>query len=459
MLCNFQPTNQTGVYRCRRCDFTLPVASPHAPQGVRRRCDVIDLRGVSLPRMRRSAKVWNASQAVAEFVARPGFVSPEAYRARLAICQPCEHRDGNTCALCGCRLALKARMRAWHCPIAKWQGDAAPNPRALDLARARNQQMRRMLIRFPHGFGDAVQLTSVLSHLRRLHSGWHFDVACKRGADSLFHGLASRTFVTDVPGSPRPERQKYTVDHTPPWLEPAQCYADSPGTKAERCLRETFGLEPIEELCRYSIQTTDADRRRAATFLNELPCEEHDGGRFPVVLIHYQGNSARAAKNLDHATMRPVLNVVRDRGFVPVILDWEKPLRSPLIDQKKVFCPNRDHPIWRGLKTGDGATLAALVEQSALVIGIDSGPEHVAAATTTPTIVVWRRLHPYHYFGLAKNVLHLVPRQHVTFLRGQRDKGLAYFENNYRYAVYAKNLRRSLPDVVRHALTEICSSE
>ena len=37
-------------------------------------------------------------------------------------CQPCEffRASDNRCAKCGCYLALKTRLEAWHCPAGKW---------------------------------------------------------------------------------------------------------------------------------------------------------------------------------------------------------------------------------------------------------------------------------------------------------------------------------------------------
>jgi hypothetical protein len=54
--------------------------------------------------------------------ATSGFtVADEAEVARrLAICRGCPNwRDGR-CAICGCALAWKVRMRTEHCPIDQW---------------------------------------------------------------------------------------------------------------------------------------------------------------------------------------------------------------------------------------------------------------------------------------------------------------------------------------------------
>ena len=88
--------------------------------------------------------------------------------------------------------------------------------------------------------------------------------------------------------------------------------------------------------------------------------------------------------------------------------------------RRAVHNPHADEELWGGTGTGDAEALAALIEHSALLVGVDSGPLHVAGATTTPTVGVWLRHHPLHYFGLADNVLHLVPDRHETHVRGDR---------------------------------------
>lgn len=66
-------------------------------------------------------QAWNLAAAVAAFVADGGqVVSAEQYRARLAICDACEHRAGHRCGPCGCFVALKAKPRSQRCPIDKW---------------------------------------------------------------------------------------------------------------------------------------------------------------------------------------------------------------------------------------------------------------------------------------------------------------------------------------------------
>lgn len=67
------------------------------------------------------SRPWNLAKALKDFVADGcKTLSVEDYQRRLEICAACPHRERNTCGICGCRLSLKARGRAFQCPLDKW---------------------------------------------------------------------------------------------------------------------------------------------------------------------------------------------------------------------------------------------------------------------------------------------------------------------------------------------------
>ncbi len=73
----------------------------------------------AMPPLREQA--WNLVRSLADFVADGcKTVSEDQYRQRLEICDGCDQRRGNRCRQCGCRLSLKARGRAFRCPLSKW---------------------------------------------------------------------------------------------------------------------------------------------------------------------------------------------------------------------------------------------------------------------------------------------------------------------------------------------------
>jgi ADP-heptose:LPS heptosyltransferase/SAM-dependent methyltransferase len=322
----------------------------------------------------------------------------------------------------------------------------APTRHKPDLPVIAETPAKTVLIEFRHGLGDAVQFTSVLKHLKHLHPDWVIDVAALRGKHSAYHGLCRKVLVlNEDPVNKSAYQHVYPLD----WHECRTAHADSPSTKPARCLLEVFGLNPIPELCRYEIQQHEHPRQAARAALTEYcPAGPLPNGRFPAVLVHYQGNTSGDRKDLPHDLIREVCEVTLKAGFVPVILDWDR--RSPLIDNVKIFNPGADHALWGGRHTGDAEILAALIEASSLMIGVDSGPLHAAGATTTPTIGVWTQHHPVHFFDLADNVMHLVPGDHEKLAAGK--PALAYFSKNYRHQIY-KQLYVDLPALTQSLLT------
>jgi FkbM family methyltransferase len=291
------------------------------------------------------------------------------------------------------------------------------------------------LIVFPHGLGDAVQLTCVVRHLRHYHPDWIIDIAALKGKHSAFGGLADKVYVLD---HEEPPLSGYDQVHRLEWREPAECYDGKPSTKAEKCLLEVFALEPIAELSRYSIHIGSSASAAAGQYLQDISGPPSSGGRFRTVMIHYEGNTAVREKNLFHPVVQAICHAACSVSYIPVILDWDR--RSPLPDGKTIFCPDANHPLWLGYGTGDAERLAALIELSSLFIGIDSGPQKVAGATTTPTLAVWIAHHPIHYYGLANNVTHLVPEAIDGFLRGgpaSQINGSKAFNTFYKHATYS----------------------
>jgi len=305
---------------------------------------------------------------------------------------------------------------------------------------------RRVLIEFRHGLGDAIQFTIVLRHLRELRPDWEVDVATLIGKHSAFTGLCRRTVVLDrdsVDASQYHER--FQLD----WHEARDGSDQWPSTKATRCLQEVFGITPVPALCRYVVPRGEPARVVAEKYLASVcPAGPDANGKYPALLIHYEGNTSAERKNLPHEVIREVCEVALRSGWTPIILDWDR--RSPLVDNQRIFNPGADHELWGGHGTGDAEALAALIDASRLMIGIDSGPLHVAGATDTPTIGVWTRHHPVHFFDLAENVTHFVPGDHEQLVYHAR--ALPYFRHHYRHQVY-KQLLVELPAYVESLLT------
>ncbi|HEY3967087.1 MAG TPA: hypothetical protein VGM05_21180, partial [Planctomycetaceae bacterium] len=309
--------------------------------------------------------------------------------------------------------------------------------------------MSNVLIRFRHGLGDAVQLTVVLRHLAAERPDWSIDVQTQTGKETAFRGLCRRAFCRD-----RDRQKNYDLVFDLDWPEPAEAYGcDVPATKAERCLREVFQISPRKELCSYLVRVDAESQVRAENYARSIAtC--NDNGRYRVVLVHYEGNTATSAKNLIHDEVADVCRLVHQSGYIPVILDWDD--RSPLPrDMPEIVCPDSRHSLWMGLGVGDAATITALAALSTLCIGIDSGPQKCFGASGSPTIAVWRGHHPINYYGLNPNVRHLVPHDHARLIYGDqaaRERGNRIFAEVYKFSTYSEQFRDALLHEVESAL-------
>ena len=133
-----------------------------------------------------------------------------------------------------------------------------------------------------------------MQHLRHYHPDWQVDVAALVGKHSAFHGLCRNVYVLERDRIPRAYDRTFDLE----WHECHSSYADSPSSKAERCLREVFQLSPLPELCTYRIHAGDNARALAQAYLEEIGGDRpRRGEKFPTVLIHYEGNNSADKKN------------------------------------------------------------------------------------------------------------------------------------------------------------------
>ncbi len=340
----------------------------------------------------------------------------------------------------------------------------------------------RVLLKSSHGLGDNVQLSCVLQHLAKHRPDWQIDVASQIGKHSVFHGQCRKSWILGREPIPEYEYQVFNLG----WYECYSVYSDSPCTKVCNCLREVFGIAPEMPLLKYRIQVGDEAREVTRRYLQDI-CETAFGasavaevarlqpasallnsgailncgqfsyearpnshefryrpnsgefdcgkGRFPVVAIHYEGNTSAHKKNLAQRQVAPLCRELLLHGYTPLILDWDR--RSSLPDQKTIFCPGvGPGDVWDNIGTGDAERLAALIGQCALFIGVDSGPLHVAGATDTPTLGVWKAHSPLQFYDLCSNVTHLVPEDWRTVPPCQQAHAAKFFAEHYAYRTY-----------------------
>lgn len=264
---------------------------------------------------------------------------------------------------------------------------------------------KSLLIRFPHGLGDCVQLLHVLDQLREAWPDLAIDVQVRPGCEGLFAGHCRSVFRLDDP-APIGACDHVVRLH---WPEAGRCYEGLPGTKATRTLIEVFGVMP--RVVRPTLE------------LEAWPMPMPRGRR---VVLHYQGHSSKDRKDLPEDVVRRLVEFLLDNGVRVDVLDWDRTSTLP----DGAMCRRADLP-------KDGAMTASLIDQADLFIGIDSGPAKLAQLTATRSLVVWTGMHPYHFAEPVGEVTHLVPADHLKLLRGDDiTPGAEYFGEHYQHETY-----------------------
>lgn len=294
-----------------------------------------------------------------------------------------------------------------------------------------------ILLKFKHGLGDAVQFTIVLRHLKKYNPNWTVDVACLYGKHTAVIGHCNRVILID---KEKIDESKYDRVIDIGWWECYRQYKGMPSTKVELCLDDVFNINADPSISDYVINYNPSST--VLEYLEHI-CrgKKKIDNKYPVALIHYQGNSSSDNKNIPHDIIDAYCSALVNWGIVPVIFDWDK--RSSIPNDKTIFCPNVNNIIWNNAGTGDAATILNLIDLSCLFVGIDSGPQKVAGASKTPSIGLWTKHHPINYFTHASNMTHLVPTNHEHYIHGSENGAIDFFKANYKYKIY-NNLAESL---------------
>lgn len=435
--------------RCRKCGPLLkhdgqPVLLRLRPDGslppIRANCQTLDLAALGGEFSVKGAERAEPRPLCAHLGPQVGESECAGCRGNVRVKQyACHGPPGGVTTIAGCGTC------AHYQPVGQ-----VFNP----SSSGRLQTCPTLLLRFTCGLGDHIQLTVLLQHVRALYPHVAVDLACHASKATGFveAGLVRAVYNigSEPAGSYDAERRLY-------WHEPATCYADSPSTKAERCLKEIFGIAPREEFCSYKIGVSQEAIGRAHDWL------EQTFDRRPFVLWHYQGHTARGAKNITEPAIARGIQAAAQAGHGSLVLDFDR--QSTLVqcgvrsaergvDRPRVHFLRGDAPL--GIYGGaDAETLGAIACCAALCVGIDSGPGKVMSASGAPTILLWDLMHPLHYAGLNHNVLHVVRRGHERSLYGDeqaRRAGLAYFHEHYRYRLLARNYEHDLPVLVEEML-------
>lgn len=249
-----------------------------------------------------------------------------------------------------------------------------------------------------YGLGDAVQMSSVLRHIKKHRPQWRTDLQAEAGRHCIGRGLVDRHFeFGDNPGD-----RQYIGGVEILLYDTWANWQDRPNTRVSSCLHERFGLPWDEECARYQINVREECAEQARAIVHTHRSGQYHKNRKADkrnVAVHYEGDSSGPRKNLTHQQADRICAAIEALDYVPLILDWRE--RCPL-DYRKLRSPND----WGR----DAEMVCAVIAECAAFIGIDSGPSKCASATDTPALVIWTGHHPAPFHDPAPNTTHLVPR-------------------------------------------------
>jgi ADP-heptose:LPS heptosyltransferase len=234
----------------------------------------------------------------------------------------------------------------------------------------------------PEGFKAWMAL---LSRLRRARYDRVYDLQTSSRSSLMFQGL--RPFAPEWSGiavgasHPHRNRQRdhmHTLERQADQLKEAGIWPDAP---------TGLGGAPPPDL---------------SWILASAPAERQGGSRRPSVLLIPGGAAHRLDKRWPAERYADLAKALYDQGHDILVIGGPQETELAHVIQRRVS-QARD-------LTGrtDFAQIGVLGARAALVIGNDTGPLHLAAATGAPTIVL---------FSKASDPALSAPRGHVTVLR------------------------------------------
>jgi len=303
---------------------------------------------------------------------------------------------------------------------------------------------KELSLKFTHGLGDAVQFTAVLKQLEA--SGIYSDITLKSlyGKHTCFHSEKTRNILsTEDAYAGQPDL--YSVV----WSEPPNSnLVGVPCTKVEFCLLNEFGIKPTLDSCRYSIHVSSEILGMVTDSIKNVAKTRGLSDKYSV--LHYQGNTSTANKNLTEEEARSAVDAAYDLGVFTLLLDWDD--RSPLVKDPRVVCFDGRNPIWNGMNTGSADVIAAIIQRSSGGVYVDSGPHKLALAVSSSCIAIWVRHHPINYSCPSDTVTNILPMYHWGLCKGTLSTDARqFFVDNYKFIVDGNRklcIRNSVHDML-----------
>jgi hypothetical protein len=272
---------------------------------------------------------------------------------------------------------------------------------------SRAKAVTRHTIDFDHGLGDCANFAQILPlWLSRGHS---IGVRCRPDKAPLFRA-AGAEIVTGA------------VQHSHPWNHaPApgvpQFEDDWSGNKVAWNLKaaempaigdftQLWG-EARESRVDFSTQVADADR--------EFVERATDNLQRPLILLHTAGNTGPATKNLANEAVASLYRALLDRlDGTLILLDWDN--RVPRLAHWRC----RHLSELANVREFSLPRLWALMQQSKLLIGVDSGPLHFARLSDISVVGCWTKHFPTHYTLPNPRAVHFVTNRFAQWARKRR---------------------------------------
>jgi ADP-heptose:LPS heptosyltransferase len=279
-------------------------------------------------------------------------------------------------------------------------------------------------VRLTRGFGDSVALTAVLRHLRHYYPAKRVAVLTKPGREGLFRVLADEVDTQ--------ESLLRMPTHTLKWELPDRSYAECPSTYVERCLIEELDLTPIPELCGYRVAVSDSMRDHVRGWLATIP-RKHG----KLAMLNPRGVAMKDRKNIDDYQAAAIWQALDAAGYD--VLLWDEHRETKLAAQGLGHLAPNGPPLFFVHRKLHAGVMAALVASLDLLVGVDSGPLHLASAVGTKAIGIWTRQSPLHCICPDETTTHLclLPDDACEyerfFIHRPIEAGLAYFKAHYRH--------------------------
>jgi hypothetical protein len=248
-------------------------------------------------------------------------------------------------------------------------------------------------IQFVHGLGDCSNFAHLIPlYLRRGH---RIEVQCDPDKEPVFR--AAGAIVVQHAEVAHPWSHEFAIvgsELDDPWVgNKIGCNLDAQSLPQIGTRGELWS-----ELCDVSLsleaQVTQEHRDRIDQWFETV--------NGPLICLHTRGNTLAESKNLDdEEAIRLYCGLLDHTDATLLLLDWDD--RVPRMKSHRVRHLSQLGHI-------DLLTLYCLLQRSALMIGVDSGPLHFARFTTCPVIGLWTHHFPSNFVLPRRNTLHIVSR-------------------------------------------------